>query len=122
MIVNIRLPGWFTATGLCVTVKQPDSRGTPGFFVAIFSVVAQFEVCPVGWYNCRMEFLERVKIHPSPRCRSAWSGPIHNPKAHSDLGQLRANWPRETGLSDGQFTILNMDLIRNTILLCENWC
>ena len=56
MIGNVGLPGWFAATGLRVTVKEPDSRGIPGFFVAIFSVVTQFDACPVGWYNCRMEF------------------------------------------------------------------
>ena len=35
-------------------------RGIPGFFAAIFSVVTPFDVCPVGWYNCRMEFLGRT--------------------------------------------------------------
>jgi hypothetical protein len=59
---NIGLPGRFSATGLHVTVKQPGSRGMQGFFVAIFSVVTQFDVCPVGWYNCRMEFLGRTAI------------------------------------------------------------
>ena len=28
--------------------------------MAIFSAVTQFDVCPVGWYNCRMEFLGRT--------------------------------------------------------------
>jgi hypothetical protein len=60
VIVNIGLPGRFSATDLHVTVKQPGLRGMPGFFVAIFSVVTQFDVCPVGRYNCRMEFLGRT--------------------------------------------------------------
>jgi len=60
VIVDIGLSGSFVATGLRVMVKQPDSRGIPGFFLAIFSAVTQFEVCPVGWYNCRMEFLGRT--------------------------------------------------------------
>jgi len=30
----------------------------PGLFLAIFSAVTQFDVCAVGWYNCRMEFWE----------------------------------------------------------------
>jgi len=29
-------------------------RPVLGFFAAIFSVVTQFDVCPVGWYNHRM--------------------------------------------------------------------
>ena len=45
-----------TGNGPRVMVEQPDSRGISGFFVAILSVVTQFDVCPVGWYNCRMEF------------------------------------------------------------------
>ena len=59
MIVDIGLSGSFVATGLRVMLKQPDSRGIPGFFLAIFSAVTQFDVCPIGWYNCRMEFLRR---------------------------------------------------------------
>ena len=46
----------FGVSGLRVMVKQPDSRWTPGFFVANFSVVAQFDVSTVGWYNCQVEF------------------------------------------------------------------
>ena len=57
MIVSIGLLGWFAATGLRVMVKQPDSRGTPAFFVAIVAAVTRFDVWPIGWYNCRMEFL-----------------------------------------------------------------
>ena len=67
VIVNIGLPGWFAAAGLRLTVKQPNSRGIPGFFLAIFSVVTQFDVCPVGWYNCRMEFLGRTAPLRPPR-------------------------------------------------------
>lgn len=59
---------------LRLTVKQPDSRGIPGFFEAIFSVVTQFEVCPVGCYNCRMELLGRtgggMDSMPAPRIDS----------------------------------------------------
>ena len=47
MIVNIGLPGWFVATGLGVMVEQPDPRGILCFFVAIFSLATQFDVCPV---------------------------------------------------------------------------
>jgi len=32
-------------------VNHPDSLGIPGFFVVVFSVVTQFDVRPVGWYN-----------------------------------------------------------------------
>jgi hypothetical protein len=60
VIEEIGLPGWSSATGPHVTVKQPDSCGVPGFFVAILSVVTQLDVRPVGWYNCRMEFLGRT--------------------------------------------------------------
>ncbi len=60
MIASIGLRDWFVASGLRVTVKQPDSRGIPDFFVAIFSVVTQFGVCPVGPQNLRMEFLGRT--------------------------------------------------------------
>ena len=60
VILNIGLPSWFAATGLRVTAKQPDSRGIPGFSVAFFSILTQFDVCPVGWYNCWMEFLGRT--------------------------------------------------------------
>ena len=58
--MNGGLPGWFVASGLRVTVKQPDSRGMPGFFAAIFSVVTQLDVCPVGPQNLRTEFLGRT--------------------------------------------------------------
>ena len=56
MIVEIGLPRWFAATGPRAPVKHPDSRGVGGFFVAILSVVTQFDACPVGGYNCRTEF------------------------------------------------------------------
>jgi len=74
VIVNIGLPGWFAATGLRVMVKQPDSRGIPCFFVAIFSVITQFDVCPVGWYNRRMEFLGRTGggYQQDIRCGRLW--------------------------------------------------
>jgi len=62
VIAKIGLPGRFAATGLRATVQQPDSGGIPGFFVAIFSVVTQLDVCPVGRYNCRMKFLETTGI------------------------------------------------------------
>ena len=65
MIVNIGLPDWFVASGLRVTVKQPDSRGMPGFFATIFSVVTQLDVCPAGPQNPRMEFLGRTPIQQS---------------------------------------------------------
>jgi hypothetical protein len=58
VIVKLGLSGWFAATGLRATVKQSDSRGIPGPLVGIFSVVTQFDVCPIRGYNCRMEFLE----------------------------------------------------------------
>jgi hypothetical protein len=58
--VNVGLPGWFVAIGLRVMVKQPGSRGILCFFVAIFSVATQLDVCPIDWYNCRMEFLGRT--------------------------------------------------------------
>ena len=48
MIVNIGLSGRFMATGLRVRTKQPDSRGMPGFFLAIFSPVTQFDLCALG--------------------------------------------------------------------------
>ncbi len=60
MIVNIGLTDWFGASGLRVMVKQPDSRGMPGFFPAIFSIVTQFDVYLVGWYNWRTKFLRRT--------------------------------------------------------------
>ena len=60
--MNVGLPGWFVASGLRVTVKQRDSRGMPGFFATIFSVVTQFGVCPVGPQNLRMDFLGRTAI------------------------------------------------------------
>ena len=60
MIVDIGLSGRFAAAGLRGMVKQPDSHGMPGFFLAIFPAVTQFDVCPVGWYNCRMEVLRRT--------------------------------------------------------------
>ena len=36
MIVDTGLPGWFAATGLGVMVEQPESRGIPDFFAAIY--------------------------------------------------------------------------------------
>ena len=59
-IVDIGLSDRFVPTGLRVMVKQPDSREIPGFFLAIFSAVTQFDVCPVGWYNRRIEFLGKT--------------------------------------------------------------
>ena len=38
-------------------MKRPDLIGIICFFLAIFSVVTQIDVCPVSQYNCRMEFL-----------------------------------------------------------------
>ena len=67
MIVDIGLSGRFVATGLRVMVKQPVSRGIPGFFLAIFSAVTQLDVCPVGWYNCRVEFWEGQRLRRRPR-------------------------------------------------------
>ena len=40
MIGNVGLPGWFVATRLRMILKQPNSRGMPGSFGAIFSVMA----------------------------------------------------------------------------------
>ena len=60
VIGNIGLPGRFAATVVCATEKRPDSRGTPAFFAALLSAVTQFDVCPVGWHSCRMEFLRRT--------------------------------------------------------------
>ena len=57
MIGNVGLPGWFVATRLRVSLKQPNSRGIPGSFGAIFSDVNRLDVCPVGYYNRRMTFL-----------------------------------------------------------------
>ena len=39
----------------CASRKQRYVRPAPGFFAAIFSVAAQFDVRPLGWYNRRME-------------------------------------------------------------------
>jgi len=44
-------------------VEQPDSRGIPGFFLAIFSAVTQFDVCPVGWYNSARSFWEAPVVN-----------------------------------------------------------
>ena len=57
MIGNVGLPGWFVATRLRVILKQPNSRGIPGSFGAIFLDVNRLDVCPVGYYNRRMTFL-----------------------------------------------------------------
>jgi len=43
VIVNVGWPDWFVATGLRVTVKQPESREILWFSAAIFSVVTQFD-------------------------------------------------------------------------------
>ena len=56
-------------------------RPVPGFFAAIFSVVTQFDVCPVGWYNRAMELFRRQGNRPqssrslpsSHSCGSNWS-------------------------------------------------
>jgi len=60
VIVKVGLAEWSAATGPRSTVKPPDSRGISGFLVAIFSVVTQFDVCPVSGYNCPTEFLGRT--------------------------------------------------------------
>ena len=52
----------FVDTGLRVMAKQPDSRRIPCFFRAIFSAVAPFDTCPVGWYDCRVGFLVRTML------------------------------------------------------------
>jgi hypothetical protein len=69
VIVNISLPGWFVATGLGVMVEQSDSHGSLCFFAAISSLATQFDACPVGWYNRRMEFLARTGISARPSGR-----------------------------------------------------
>jgi hypothetical protein len=63
---------------------MPESEGyvrpVPGFFAAIFSVVTQFDVCPVGWYNRGMELFKRQGNRPqssrslrsSNSCGSDW--------------------------------------------------
>ena len=61
--LDISLPGRFVATGLGVTVEQPESRGILCFLVAILSLATQFDMCAVGWYNRRMEFLGRTTPH-----------------------------------------------------------
>ena len=43
-------------------VPKLRSRKIPGFFAAIFSVVTQFDLHPVGWYNRQMEFLGRTGL------------------------------------------------------------
>ena len=74
MIGNVGLPGWFVATRLRVMLKQPNSRGIPGSFGAIFSDVNRLDVCPVGYYNRRMKFVRRTGIYfacpPYPRPRA----------------------------------------------------
>ena len=55
-------------------------RPVLGFVAAIFSVVTQFDVCPVGWYNHRMELFRRPVNRPqssrsllsSYSCGSNW--------------------------------------------------
>ena len=42
--------------------NERDSRGVLGFFLAILPAVTQFDVWPIGWYNCRMEFLGRTIV------------------------------------------------------------
>ena len=73
VIVNICLPGRFSATGLHVTVKRPRSCGILGLFVEVFSVVTQFDVCPVGWYNCRTEFLRGTSLDQWTVRRPGWN-------------------------------------------------
>jgi len=48
VIVDIGLPGRLAATGPRMVLKQPDSREILCFFMAIISVVIQFDVCLVG--------------------------------------------------------------------------
>lgn len=77
-----------------VTVKQPDSREISGFFVAIFSAVTQFDVCPVGWCNCRMEFMRRTGAYPAGRFSSGfvvlvWEGFVR-PDCYFAVTGLRA--------------------------------
>jgi hypothetical protein len=84
------LPGWFVATGLGVTVKQPDSRGIPGSFATIFSVVTQFSVCPVGPQNRRMEFLggtgaKRATFQSLPAVCGRGPYPSHTKSAETSL-------------------------------------
>ena len=64
MIGNVDLPGWFVATRLRVMLQQPNSRGIPGSFGAIFSDVNRLDVCPVGYYNRRMTFLRGTGVGP----------------------------------------------------------
>jgi hypothetical protein len=55
------------------SVKRPDSRGIPGVFVAILSVVTQFDARPVRGYNCGTEFLGRTGLsvkEPGAGCSS----------------------------------------------------
>jgi len=47
-VSNVGLPGWFVATRLRVMLKQPNSRGMPNNFPAIFSAVNRLDLCPVG--------------------------------------------------------------------------
>jgi len=99
VIGNVGLPGWFVATRLRVILKQPNSRGMPGSFLAIFSAVHRLDVCPVGNYNRRMRFLRgtgeftrsfdgrilsrRVKIG---------QGAIQNAYQLSAMGPLERRW------------------------------
>ena len=41
-------------------MEQPDLGGILCLGVAIVSLATQFDVCPVGWYNRRMERLGRT--------------------------------------------------------------
>ena len=89
VIVNIGMPGWFVAAGLGVMVKQPDSRGIPCFFVAIFSLATQFDVSPVGWCNRRMESLGRTGC-TSASCISI---EVHRPRRSHPLVFFRLGGP-----------------------------
>lgn len=68
LVAKIGLPGWFVATARRATVKPPVARGIPVCFVPIFSVVTRFDVCLVGRYNCRMEFLGRTIAFEKESC------------------------------------------------------
>jgi hypothetical protein len=46
-------------TGLRATVKPHDSCGMRPS-LGHFPVVTQFDVCPIGGYNCRIKFVART--------------------------------------------------------------
>ncbi len=80
-------PRWFVTTGLRLAVKQPDSRGIPGFFVVIVSVVTWIYACPVGWYNRRMEFLGRTGLPDAEGGRAA-------ALQKANVGYFATSWER----------------------------